>query len=53
MQPIAEIAYRNIRTVPELEALQMPPRAAKGGAFGVALKPAGGDRLPGGPPGSG
>ena len=27
--------------------------AAKGGAFGVALKPAGGDRLPGGPPGSG
>ena len=33
MQPIAEIARRNLRTVPEFKALQMPPRAAKGGAF--------------------
>jgi hypothetical protein len=33
MQPIAEIARRNLRTAPEFKALQMPPRQLKGGAF--------------------
>jgi len=33
MKPIAEIARRNLRTVPEFKALQLPPRSAKGGAF--------------------
>jgi hypothetical protein len=33
MHPIAEIARRNLRTVPEFKELQMPPRTAKGGAF--------------------
>jgi len=33
MQPIAEVARRNLRTVPEFKALQLPPRRLKGGAF--------------------
>jgi hypothetical protein len=33
MQPIAEIARQNLRTVPEFKALQLPPRSAKGAAF--------------------
>lgn len=33
MHPIAEIARRDLRTVPEFKALQMPSRKAKGGAF--------------------
>ncbi len=33
MHPIAEIARRNLRSVPDFKALQMPPRSAKGGAF--------------------
>jgi len=33
MKPIAEIARRDLRTVPEFKALQMPPRSAKGAAF--------------------
>jgi hypothetical protein len=33
MKPVAEIARRNLRTVPEFKALQMPPRSAKGPAF--------------------
>jgi hypothetical protein len=38
MQPIAEIARRNLRTVPEFKALQLPPRSAKGGAFIASAK---------------
>ena len=33
MQPIADVARRNLRTTPEFKALQMPRRSAKGGAF--------------------
>jgi hypothetical protein len=33
MEPIADIARRNLRSVPEFAALQMPPTSAKGGAF--------------------
>ena len=33
MQPIADVARRNLRTVPEFKELQMPRRSAKGGAF--------------------
>jgi hypothetical protein len=33
MAPIAEIARRNLRAVPEFKALQMPSRWAKGAAF--------------------
>ena len=33
MQPIAEIARRHLRTVPEFKALQMPARSAKGEVF--------------------
>lgn len=33
MRPIAEIARRDLRTVPEFKALQLPPRSAKGAAF--------------------
>ena len=33
MVPIAEIARRNLSSVPEFKALQLPPRTAKGGAF--------------------
>jgi hypothetical protein len=33
MRPIAEIARRDLRKVPEFKALQLPPRSAKGGAF--------------------
>ncbi|HEY2374685.1 MAG TPA: hypothetical protein VGH98_01805 [Gemmatimonadaceae bacterium] len=33
MQPIADVARRNLRTAPEFKELQMPPRTAKGGAF--------------------
>lgn len=33
MTPIAEIARRNLSTVPEFKELQLPPRSAKGGAF--------------------
>jgi len=33
MAPIAEIARRDLRNVPEFGALQLPPRYAKGGAF--------------------
>jgi hypothetical protein len=33
MQPIADVARRNLSTVPEFKELQMPRRNAKGGAF--------------------
>lgn len=33
MKPISEIARRDLRSVPEFAALQMPPRSAKGEAF--------------------
>lgn len=33
MQPIADVARRNLRSVPEFKALQMPRRTAKGGVF--------------------
>jgi hypothetical protein len=33
MAPIAELARRNLQTVPEFKALKMPPRSAKGEAF--------------------
>ena len=33
MEPIAEIARRNLRTTPEFKAHQMPNRSAVGGAF--------------------
>ena len=33
MAPIAELARRNLPTVPEFKELQMPPRTAKGEAF--------------------
>ena len=33
MQPIAYVARRNLRSVPDFKALQMPRRTAKGGVF--------------------
>ena len=33
MQPIADVARRNLKTVPEFKELHMPRRSAKGGAF--------------------
>jgi hypothetical protein len=38
MRPIAEIARRHLRTVPQFKALQMPSRSAKGGAFLASAK---------------
>jgi hypothetical protein len=38
MAPIAEIARRNLSTVPEFKALQLPPRRAKGEAFLASAK---------------
>ena len=38
MQPIAEIARRNLRTVPEFKALQMPRQTTTGPAFIASAK---------------
>jgi hypothetical protein len=38
MAPIAEIARRNLSTVPEFKALQLPPRSAKGERFLASAK---------------
>lgn len=38
MQPIAEIARRNLRTVPEFKALQMPRQTSTGPAFLASVK---------------
>ena len=38
MAPVAEIARRNLSTVPEFKELRMPPRSARGGAFLVSAK---------------
>jgi hypothetical protein len=38
MQPIAEIARRNLRTVPEFKALQMPRQTSTGPAFIASTK---------------
>ena len=38
MRQIAEIARRDLRSVPEFTELQMPPRSAKGGAFIASAK---------------